>query len=78
MNKYMQELEGVLAVYDGILAKQAYLAGDELTLADLFHLPYGKMVKEQGGAELFAKFPHVDKWFAALEKRESWIKANQS
>lgn len=75
--KYMAELDGVLAVYDGILAKQKYLAGDEVTLADLFHLSYGKMVKELGGAELFGKYGNVDQWFSALEKRNTWIKVNQ-
>ncbi|KAL2075178.1 hypothetical protein VTL71DRAFT_120 [Oculimacula yallundae] len=74
VKKHAAALEASLAVYDGILAKQAYLAGDELTLADLFHLPYGKMVKGLGFADLFAKFPNVDKWFTALEKRETWVK----
>jgi glutathione S-transferase len=33
-----------LAVYDQILGKQNYLAGDSLTLADLFHLTHGGRV----------------------------------
>lgn len=28
--------------YERILAKQKYMAGDKLTVADLFHLPYGE------------------------------------
>ncbi|KAE8444921.1 hypothetical protein EG329_014048 [Mollisiaceae sp. DMI_Dod_QoI] len=77
VQKYTAELDGVFAVYDGILAKHNYLAGDELTVADLFHLSYGKMVKELGGAELFAKYPNVGRWFSGLEKRDSWIKVNK-
>lgn len=77
VKKYTEDLDGVLAVYDGILAKQAYLAGDEVSLADLFHLSYGKMAKDLVGTELFAKHPNVDRWFSALEKRDSWIKVNQ-
>lgn len=75
--KHTADLDGVFAVYNGILAKQAYLAGDEVTLADLFHLPYGKLVKDVGYAGLFSKYPNVDRWFSALEKRDSWIKVNQ-
>ncbi len=75
--KYAKELDATLKVYDGILAKQSYLAGDELTLADLFHLPYGKMCKTLGFADLFeGKYGNVKRWFDALEARESWVKAN--
>lgn len=38
-----KDLDTVLAVYDKILAEQKYLAGGELTLADLFHLPNGRL-----------------------------------
>lgn len=76
MKKYVAELDGVLAVYNTILGKTAYLAGDEISLADLFHLSYGQMVKDLGHADLFAKYPNVDRWFSALQKRESWVKVN--
>jgi glutathione S-transferase len=59
-------------VYDGILAKQAYLAGDNITLADLFHLPYGVMAKNLGFSNTFEKYPNVKKWFEALMARDSW------
>jgi glutathione S-transferase len=62
----------VLSVYNGILAKQKYLAGDDVSLADLFHLPYGKLVKDVGLGDIFEKYPNVNRWFANLEKRESW------
>jgi glutathione S-transferase len=54
-------LEGKLAGYEAILSKQKYLAGDELTLADLFHLPYGTFLAPQKFTFLEdeAKFPHV-------------------
>ncbi|KAH7305649.1 putative glutathione S-transferase [Rhexocercosporidium sp. MPI-PUGE-AT-0058] len=75
VKKHAANLDAALAVYDGILAKQAYLAGDEITLADLFHLPYGCMVKAQGFGDIFAKYPNVTRWFDALVARESWQKA---
>lgn len=42
------QLEPKLDVYEQILSKQKYLAGDELTLADLFHLPYGVLLSTAG------------------------------
>ena len=42
------QLEPKLDVYEKILSKQKYLAGDELTLADLFHLPYGTLLAQAG------------------------------
>lgn len=41
-NLLADKLEG----YERILSKHAYLAGDKLTLADLFHLPYGTYVSQ--------------------------------
>jgi glutathione S-transferase len=38
-------LEGKMAGYEAILSKHRYLAGDELTLADLFHLPCSAEVR---------------------------------
>lgn len=74
LKKLAAELDATLAVYDVILAKTAYLAADSVTLADLYHLPYGKIAKSIGYADLFAKYPNVNRWFDALEARESWKK----
>ncbi|OBT63934.1 hypothetical protein VE03_05922 [Pseudogymnoascus sp. 23342-1-I1] len=70
-----KDLDIVLAVYDKILAKQKYLAGDELTLADLFHLPNGAALKAGKWKEVFEKYPNADKWFKGLQERETWVKA---
>lgn len=70
-----KDLDTVLAVYDKILAKQKYLAGDELTLADLFHLPNGAALKAGKWKEVFDKYPNADKWFKGLQERETWVKA---
>lgn len=69
------DLDEVFAYYDKILAKQRYLAEDELTLVDLFHLPNGSALKAFGYKGIFEKYPNVDKWFTGLQKRETWIKA---
>ena len=70
-----KDLEKTLAVYDKILAKQQYLAGDEVTLADLFHLPNGAALVSSKYKEMFAKYPNVNKWFKGLQQRETWVKA---
>jgi len=74
--KYAKSLDSTLAVYDQILAKQAYLAGGEVTLADLFHLSLGKLLKELGFPELFGRYANVTRWLDDLSARPSWIKVN--
>lgn len=78
VKKYLDDLDAVLKVYDGILAKQAYLTGEEVSLVDIFHIPYGKMVFNLGGAYLWEKHGNVGRWFDKLVKRDTWVKANQS
>lgn len=65
-------LDAVFGVYDGILAKQKYLAGDHLTLADLFHVPYGAAAKKAGAKDVFERYPYVKTWFEELEAMDSW------
>jgi glutathione S-transferase len=54
-------LEGKLQGYERVLARQRYLAGDEVTLADLFHLPMGARLEPAGVGYLTdeARFPNV-------------------
>ena len=54
-------LSGKLEGYERILAKQRYLAGEQLTLADLFHLPIGSLLPQAGVSFLSdaEKFPNV-------------------
>jgi glutathione S-transferase len=44
VSKLIGALEIKLDGYERILARQPYLAGDEVTLADLFHLPWGSVL----------------------------------
>ena len=47
-----------LDVYEQILSSSKYLAGDEVTLADLFHLPYCELLPV-AGAKVFETRPNV-------------------
>ena len=65
-------LESKLDAYEKILGKQAYLGGENLTLADLFHLPNGSWVKKWY-PEVFEKRPNVSRWWRSLEERPAWV-----
>eukprot|EP00753_Platysulcus_tardus_P017527 PLAT6429.1.p1 GENE.PLAT6429.1~~PLAT6429.1.p1 ORF type:complete len:227 (+),score=34.94 PLAT6429.1:49-681(+) len=72
--EYATALEGKLDAYEKILSKQKYLAGDNITLADLFHLPYGSMLAPVGFnfLEDAAKRPNVARWWKDISSRPSW------
>ncbi|KZV68492.1 glutathione S-transferase [Peniophora sp. CONT] len=67
-------LDTKLDVYDKILGNQKYLAGDELTLADLFHVPEGVFLGKIGYAGLSAPSrPNVARWWNELLERQAWV-----
>ncbi|KAF8072286.1 glutathione S-transferase [Lyophyllum atratum] len=69
----IKQLAGRLDAYDVILSKQKYVAGNELTLADLFHLPYGYMLKDAGSNIMDDESrPHVLRWWKDITSRPSW------
>ncbi|KAJ7500303.1 glutathione S-transferase [Mycena galericulata] len=66
-------LSAKLDAYEVILGKQKYLAGNEITLADLFHIPYGSMLIRAGSDLMTTKGPNVARWFNELSERPSWV-----
>uniref|UniRef100_A0ACD5WHK3 Uncharacterized protein n=1 Tax=Avena sativa TaxID=4498 RepID=A0ACD5WHK3_AVESA len=68
-----RKLQQMLGVYDEILAKNQYLAGDEFTLADLSHLPSSHYIAATPrGRKLFTSKRHVARWYDAISSRPSW------
>lgn len=65
-------LDKRLDVYDQILSKQKYVAGEEVTLADLFHIPCGARLPAAGSNILDTK-PNVARWWKDISSRPSWI-----
>ncbi len=62
-----------LSVADGALSATRFLAGDEVTLADLFLAPQIFWLGKTGeGAAALAKAPAVKRWFEALAARPSF------
>ncbi|KAJ7495023.1 glutathione S-transferase [Mycena latifolia] len=74
----LSELSAKLDVYEVILGKQKYLAGNELTLADLFHLYYASVFDGEGGIDIMTtKGPNVARWWKDLIQRPAWVKLRE-
>ncbi|KAF8881338.1 glutathione S-transferase [Infundibulicybe gibba] len=71
-NEHIATLSTRLDVYDEILVKQRYLTGDEITLADLFHLPGGWSLRRVGSDIMTTQKPNVARWFNDISSRKSW------
>ncbi|KAK0446094.1 glutathione S-transferase [Armillaria borealis] len=67
----LTSLSAKLDAYDVILAKQKYLAGDDVTLADLFHIPWGVLLAV-GGSDIMESKPNVARWWKDITSRPSW------
>ncbi|KAJ7626036.1 glutathione S-transferase [Roridomyces roridus] len=58
-------------VYEAILGKQKYLAGDEFSLVDLFHISFGWLLAPAGCDLLTTKGPNLARWWKAVTSRPS-------
>ncbi|KAF7316001.1 Glutathione S-transferase [Mycena indigotica] len=70
------ELAAKLDAYDQILGKTKYLAGDSITLADLYHIPYADMLTNLLKSDLLtneAARPNVARWYHDITSRPSWL-----
>ncbi|KAJ7454169.1 glutathione S-transferase [Mycena latifolia] len=70
----VSELSATLDVYEVILGKQKFLSGDELTLADLFHVAYAPFLSQVGVGIMTSKGPNVTRWWNDIIQRPTWIK----
>ena len=83
VERYFAALTAMLQGYETILSKQDYLAGNvryenfhlvlvahvvqEITLADLFHLPYGRLVGKAGFDILESgQYPNVSRYASVV------------
>ncbi|KAF9530255.1 glutathione S-transferase [Crepidotus variabilis] len=69
--KLITGLDGKLDVYEKILSKQKYLIGNEVTLADLYHIPYLSLLPAAGCHSVDSR-PNVARWFKDITSRKSW------
>ncbi|KZV66911.1 thioredoxin-like protein [Peniophora sp. CONT] len=72
----LASLESKLEGYEKLLSKQKYLAGDEITLADLYHLTYGALLPKLGFTTLETGAngkPNVARWWKDITSRPAWL-----
>jgi len=63
-----------LELFDQTLGDAPYLAGDEPSMADLYVAPLlAYLAQTPEGDELLAETPQLGKWWAAMQKRESFL-----
>ncbi|KAI1785319.1 glutathione S-transferase [Ganoderma leucocontextum] len=75
------KVEGRLDGYEAMLSKTRFLAGDEITLVDLFHLPHESFLKDQGFdfvTSESSRWPNVARWWKEVAGRPSWKKVKAS
>ncbi|KAJ7088800.1 glutathione S-transferase [Mycena belliarum] len=68
------ELPAKLDVYEVILGTQKYLGGNEITLADLFHLWFAPPLNRAGHDVMLNRGPNVTRWWNDISSRPSWVK----
>ncbi|KAK8654328.1 hypothetical protein V6N13_128299 [Hibiscus sabdariffa] len=68
------QLGKVLDVYETRLTQSKYLASDNFTLADLYHLPNIQYLLATPAKKLFESRPHVDAWVKEITARPAWSK----
>ncbi|KAF7320626.1 Glutathione S-transferase [Mycena chlorophos] len=74
--KLLLDFEQVLDAYERILKKTKYLAGDEISVADFFHLQMSGVLTEDNlkvDVMHSANRPNVARWWDELVTRPSWI-----
>ncbi|KAJ6615203.1 thioredoxin-like protein [Mycena sp. CBHHK59/15] len=67
----LEILDKKIDVYNVILGKQCYVAGETFTLADLFDIPYTPLVAS-GGSDIMTQWPNVTRWYNKLVARCGW------
>ncbi|KAJ7093286.1 glutathione S-transferase [Mycena belliarum] len=70
-------LAKTLSEYEWMLSQQKYIGGDELTLADIFHLYVVPALISAGFDVIADKGPNVKRWWNDLVSRPNWIKLQE-
>jgi len=75
---YTAKFQQKLDIFEGILAKQKYMGGDEFSLVDIFYLPYTQKLFQVGDGALITSRPNVNAWWEKVSTRDSWKKVLSS
>ncbi|KAF7346806.1 Glutathione S-transferase [Mycena sanguinolenta] len=74
LDEALKEFSAKLDVYEVILGKHRFLAGDEFSLADLCHYYNAPLLAEHGIDVMTSKGPNVTRWWNELMSRPTWVK----
>lgn len=70
IERFRTEGKRILGVLDQILAKQSFVAGDDLTIADIAH--FGWLWRRAFAGFDFDTTPNLARWYAALQARPAF------
>lgn len=73
IERFRAEGVRILGLLDRILEKQAFVAGDALTIADIAH--FGWLWRREFAGFNFAATPHLARWYEKLEARPAFQRA---
>ena len=71
-NRYAKEAQRLYGVLDKQLAEKAWLAGDEITIADIATWPWASRFEWQGID--YNDFPNAKRWYTACAERDGFKK----
>ncbi|KAJ6484097.1 glutathione S-transferase [Mycena sanguinolenta] len=74
LDEALTQLSTVLDVYEGSLGKHKFVAGDEFSLADLFHYALAPLLVEHGLDIMTTRAPNVTRWWNEVISRPAWVK----
>ena len=73
MDRYVNETNRLYGVLDRRLADRAFVAGDDYTIADMASYPW--IVPHERQQQKLSDFPHLERWFRAIEERPATVRA---
>ncbi|HEY9642102.1 MAG TPA: glutathione binding-like protein [Coleofasciculaceae cyanobacterium] len=73
INRYVNETGRLYAVLDKRLSDRPYVAGDDYSIADIAIYPWIVPYERQG--QKLESFPHLKRWFEAVQARPATVKA---
>jgi glutathione S-transferase len=69
-----KDLDATLPILDAHLAKHAYFAGDDFSLADIGYMPYVEYGMSTPLKDTLVKHAHFATWWNRVSERPSWRK----
>jgi GST-like protein len=70
LQRFSAEAKRTLSVLDGVLARRRFVAGDDLSIADIAH--FGWLWRREFAGVGLEEAPHVARWFEALSARPAF------